>query len=300
VISTTSFVVDWLERTKEPRVYQVFDSVCNLINEFGEIISLVSKQIGSGPFSIIVDNPMESFQAFLGGKTRISIIPGGLKLGEFILGTTDIPKWQSKIDVGKINIIFLKEIISDSFLEGLKPVISSTSLFSTLDYSIFTDFTEGQININSRFKNRAKTFGRKLCEGILDDNNDLICTGTRGLAGLGGGLTPAGDDFILGVMFANIMMFNENKSKRINSEIVIEASPLTTTLSISWLISAAKGEFDMKWHDLFEAIKKQEIHHVYLGMKEIFTHGSTSGSDAIAGFISLLYFYFNHPNYSNN
>ncbi|MBT4003685.1 MAG: DUF2877 domain-containing protein, partial [Chloroflexi bacterium] len=92
----------------------------------------------------------------------------------------------------------------------------------------------------------------------------------------------------------------ENKSKRINSEIVIEASPLTTTLSISWLISAAKGEFDMKWHDLFEAIKKQEIHHVYLGMKEIFTHGSTSGSDAIAGFISLLYFYFNHPNYSNN
>ncbi len=288
-------MIEWLKKTNEPRVFQVFDRVCNLINEVGEIISLVSKEIGAGPFSIVADIPGVSFTDFIGEGTIISIHHSNLHLGEITLNTTDTPLWQARYDISEINISFLKELVSSSILAKIKDFSTPNSLFSIFDPSVnLRTLDQFNVNrINSRIFSNAKTNGKILCDGILDNDLEKIQVGTKGLAGLGGGLTPAGDDFLLGIIFSNFLLYGVSESLIINREILRTASPLTTTLSRSWLIAAVKGEFDMKWHDLLEALSDQNIDNILIILKTISTHGHTSGSDAIAGFIYMLISYFN-------
>jgi hypothetical protein len=41
-----------LANTRYPRILHVFDRACNLINERREVLSIVTPQIGNGPFNL--------------------------------------------------------------------------------------------------------------------------------------------------------------------------------------------------------------------------------------------------------
>ena len=50
--STTDYVLTWLDTARQPHVLQVFDRACNLIDSEGRVISLVTPEIGNGPFNL--------------------------------------------------------------------------------------------------------------------------------------------------------------------------------------------------------------------------------------------------------
>lgn len=106
------------------------------------------------------------------------------------------------------------------------------------------------------------------------------------LAGLGIGLTPAGDDFLMGAMYAAWMIHPQELAKNITEEIADIAVPLTTSLSGAWLRSAAKGEAGELWHEFFDALIEDK--NIYLPMSKILSVGETSGSDALAGFLETI------------
>src|SRR5690606_7025438 len=97
---------------------------------------------------------------------------------------------------------------------------------------------------------------------------------TSKLAGLGIGLTPAGDDFLMGAIHAAWMIHPQEVAKNISKEIANIAVPLTTSLSGAWLKSASKGETGELWHDFFEALIKDE--NIFLPMSKILSVGETS------------------------
>ena len=73
-----------------------------------------------------------------------------------------------------------------------------------------------------------------------DMPNCLTCT--RKLAGLGAGLTPAGDDFILGAVLAAWIIHPQEEARVLAEELTKTAAVLTTSLSATWLRSAGKGQ----------------------------------------------------------
>jgi hypothetical protein len=117
---------------------------------------------------------------------------------------------------------------------------------------------------------------QQLLAGIGDGRLDDIRHGAFSLAGLGGGLTPAGDDILMGVIYGLWVWRPEREWIRL---IVETAVPLTTTLSAAFLRAAGDGEATSHWHNLLSG-KKSAI-------DQILTIGESSGRDAWAGFARL-------------
>jgi hypothetical protein len=109
--------------------------------------------------------------------------------------------------------------------------------------------------------------------------------GGKLLAGLGGGLTPAGDDFLTGVMLWAWLTHLEPQGfcRRL-----FEASAARTTmLSAAFLRSAAEGECSAAWHDLLAALDGGPEQQLAEAVASVLSFGHTSGADALAGFVGM-------------
>jgi hypothetical protein len=107
--------------------------------------------------------------------------------------------------------------------------------------------------------------------------------GARQLAGLGGGLTPAGDDFLAGLMLGAWLIHPQPSSL---CQVLIRAAvPHTTVLSGAMLRAAARGEFSAHWHELLAALAAGGTSRIARATRRALAHGATSGGDALAGFL---------------
>jgi hypothetical protein len=107
-------------------------------------------------------------------------------------------------------------------------------------------------------------------------------------AGLGQGLTPAGDDFLLGAILAAWIIHSTGVAKSLVEEIANAAAPLTKSLSAAWLRSAGRGEVGIWRHDFFKSLISCDPASNQKAMDKILAVGETSGADALAAFISVF------------
>jgi hypothetical protein len=104
------------------------------------------------------------------------------------------------------------------------------------------------------------------------------------LTGLGAGLTPAGDDFILGAIYAAWIIHPPEIASVLAERITNAAAPLTTSLSAAWLRSAGSGEAGMLWHAFFESLLAGNQVEIQYQIARLLSVGASSGADALAGF----------------
>jgi hypothetical protein len=107
-----------------------------------------------------------------------------------------------------------------------------------------------------------------------------VAAAARQLAGLGYGLTPAGDDYLVGVMTALWLLGDRDTA----SIIARSAAPRTTTLSAAFLTAAARGQFAEPWHRLARTLAAQCALECATAARRIAAIGASSGRDALAGF----------------
>jgi len=254
-ISITDNVKNWLANYHQPKILHIFDEACNLINENKEVLSIVSSEIGNGPFNLVIEDNV-LFTKHLDVNSKISIEDKQLRIGDLAISFAyaqlwnPLPKWEV-------------------LRKNKNEIINRLSLL--------------QIDIENE---SILQFSNSLTQAIIEADITPIKSITPKLAGLGIGLTPAGDDFLMGAMHATWMIHSKSDAKKITEEIANVAVPLTTSLSGAWLRSAAKGEAGELWHEFFDALIKDD--NVYLPMSKILSVGETSGSDALAGFFSVI------------
>ena len=103
------------------------------------------------------------------------------------------------------------------------------------------------------------------------------------LAGLGPGLTPAGDDFLAGIMLW--LWCAVPAPEALCRAIVERAAPRTNRLSAAFLRSAAAGECGVAWHRLLRVLAPPPVGGLAVAVRAVLRHGHTSGADALAGFL---------------
>jgi hypothetical protein len=277
-ISTISISPDgraWLENSRKPRVLHVFEHACNLINERREVLSVVTSQIGEGPFNLVIEDSV-LFSDHLNVQSPISIRADQLNLGDLTVGMADAELWSARPDWEKLHA--RKDVILGQLMPN-----------RIADYQA--------IGLDTRFATNAHRYSTtanlqalisNLSAALAMANIPSALTLTSQLAGLGIGLTPAGDDVILGALYAGWLMHPCEVALVIAQKISEAASPLTTSLSAAWLRSAGKGEAGVLWHRLFRALIAADHARVEESLGEIRAVGETSGADALAGFLSVL------------
>lgn len=261
-LSLAPHAKDWLEFSHDPRILHVFDCACNLINECGEVLSIVTRQIGNGPFNLVVENEVHFFDE-LNLESLVSISSTQLTLGNLNIHITNTNLWNPRPDWEMLNtkadeiLHQIKQLpITNYQKHDISPI--PQSLISTLPSALANADVFSSRRISSQ------------------------------LAGLGIGLTPSGDDFLMGAMYAAWIIHPPEVASILAREIANTAIPLTTSLSAAWLRSAAKGEAGIRWHDFFDALVSTSVLRVHETMKDILAIGETSGADALAGFTGVF------------
>lgn len=106
------------------------------------------------------------------------------------------------------------------------------------------------------------------------------------LLGLGPGLTPAGDDVLVGRLLAwHAGLVSVSEPTGAIDRLLVSAEPRTNRLSLAFLRAAAAGECSQPWHGLWSALgpgsrSRAEAIRVILGT------GQTSGAAAFWGFLT--------------
>lgn len=256
VISYAPEISQWLANTRQLQVLHIFDRACNLVNEKREVLSIVTTGIGDGPFNLVVAD-FGSFLDSLKSDSAVTISGGQLVVEDLLFSTAGIecwhpiPDWESlRADRGKI-------VDRLSALSIPKPHLPE-SLTSGLAFHV----AKGDIS-----------------------SSKIIASQ---LAGLGMGLTPAGDDYILGALYAGWVIHSEENAQKLGNIIAKTTAPLTTSLSAAWLRAAGKGEAGIRWHEFFYALISSNPCQIQYTIDNILAAGATSGADALAGFIDTL------------
>ena len=87
-LSVNNDVNDWLISSHQPRILHVFDQACNLINEHKEVLSVVTPQIGNGPFNLVLEDEI-LFSNHLTAKSQVFILDNQLLIGDLIINMED-------------------------------------------------------------------------------------------------------------------------------------------------------------------------------------------------------------------
>lgn len=257
-------VNDWLANTRHPRILHIFDRACNLINEHEEVLSIVTPKIGNAPFNLVIEADV-LFSDYLNLQSPVTCLASQIHLGGLTITTADAKLWNPCPNWDELH-----SKREDVLLQTYEIASSQTVLYA------MTGMTNSPNSPVSSLSHTLITLDIPMAKHL-----------TSQIAGLGIGLTPSGDDFLMGALYAAWIIHPQTKAKVLASEIANTAAQLTTSLSAAWLKSAGRGEVGMLWHNLFNSLILP-VPDLESSVSQILSTGETSGADALTGFIGTL------------
>ena len=107
------------------------------------------------------------------------------------------------------------------------------------------------------------------------------------LIGLGPGLTPSGDDFLVGYL-AGLDAAADPARPALAAGIVEAAPARTTAISASMLRHAAGGEYAERLHEVVGALCTGRADRITRAVDRAMAYGATSGVDTVVGLFAAL------------
>lgn len=265
------------------RVHSTFKRTINLISNENNLITLATSENSLMPYSLTTS--AQDFTCFkdLVDET-VHVIGNELLIGDALciclnkgkVGSTLLHVQSSPKD----HACFLENV--QFFADCFKSKHALGSFFLSNSASSFEKALQEQLVL------KAKAF----CEAIASDNDAQAIAHGQSLMGLGIGLTPSGDDYLVG--FFAVMFSDPNKCKsfeKIATGIVKAAPNYTNIISATYLQSAARQRLKTEIHNLVQSVyvcKKPDI-ECYLN--QLLKIGSTSGTDIAKGMLDAFFLY---------
>ena len=263
-------------------VHSVFRSAVNLSPaKESNLLTLVTSSEADLPQGIRVDTP-EDF-SFESGALRAGE-PAAcrdelLRFGPLTIGLRGARRWKCD-------------------LPSLQADLTDPSV-ATAWQSVWDALNARQVQLNAEIiaqdllRSDATLRAGAAMRGLLDATrrtDPAAPASVRPLIGLGSGLTPSGDDLLVGYL-AGLWCAVRNSRERTQfvtglGETVIRLSHLTNAISRTYLTHAARGQVSSRLADLAEAICRGENSDRLLTAAESAMQvGHTSGMDAVTGLL---------------
>jgi hypothetical protein len=259
------------------RTLSVFRRVCVVQFASEALVALVVPEVGNGPLNVVVEGSPGDWSALQPG------MPVGLQGGRFHLGGLEVsldraavwepcPDWE-RLRVFSGTVLGRLEHLT-ARVRDQSPADSLLALVGGASRAV----PGGQSAVHARARRAADA----MWMGWSGDEAQLSA-GAAQLAGLGGGLTPAGDDLLVGAMLCSWLAHSD--PRRFCGTVLEACSQRTTVLSAAFLRSAAAGECNASWHRLLAALACGSDEQLDSAVRGVLSFGHTSGADALAGFL---------------
>jgi hypothetical protein len=265
------------------RVLHVFREVCNLTDSKGNILTLCLDPRQMTSFSIALEHPwwLDDLLHYLDADSPLAIAPGRIELGPLEIVVASPARWSSRPDWPSI-----RSRISHSKhrLDEIGAILRSQTDPESLA-AVHSALTCRQDQCAGHWWETALEAVQALLRGLRSLDPDQLRLGASRLAGLGPGLTPSGDDFLIGSMHAIWSYKKPGEAHALCSHISEAATPRTNVFSAAHLRAAARGEAAAQWQNLLTLLSEPALHGLVPATKALLAQGHTSGQDALSGFL---------------
>jgi len=246
-------------------LHSTFEKVKNFVSS-DRLISVVSSQVGAGPNLIISDYFLtRSFK-------QITVKDNKLFFGEFEYDFDNGIKYSSNLHIQKIDYDFFRYV--SEIPQRYSDLLDFDSLFFLLKEKYFP----------------KTVFQKNFFQYAYDNTRDLsienISNVVAKMKGLGIGLTPSGDDFNAGIIYAlHIIKIFIKKDLSDIIETCYQNSLGKNKISNAFLYYSYKNMYFSDFKNFLNNLGKYECGYY---LQKLLSHGHTSGSDLLAGFILTI------------
>ncbi|MGD8553305.1 MAG: DUF2877 domain-containing protein [Anaerolineales bacterium] len=280
-VSISENINDWLLQASHLHVLHATEKVINLFTDTGKLVSLVPRSVGNGPHNIVV--PIKRFDSPPTTQDPVTWNGSAINVDGFTVELSTASTWKAEPDWPVI------QASRDRIQQAVPQLVDQLRIW-TPDWGVLSLLGEHEsspMSINRHFVDALVEPGRAVVSGLQQTDLDRTVAGALDIAGVGTGLTPAGDDFLSGVMLACWAGFCDPEMLPHLPLIALRAGQKTTPISAAYLASAAKGQFGVIWHLLLEHIIQRDTQQTTRIMKQIVRIGHNSGAYTLTGFLRL-------------
>jgi len=262
---------------KTGHVLAVFERACALRMSGGQVVALVEDGIGNGPLNVVLGSGAAGWTGGLQVGGTVQWDGARLRIGPWALALDSAPTWEPRPDWDRLR--GRRQAVARRLADLRRLALTAAPPDSLL--ALLSPLPEGTPDPVLAAAAGALP---ALRAGWQGSQSQLRRAAGR-LAGLGRGLTPAGDDFLSGLLLWAWLAHPE--PQRFGAVLLEEAAPRTTTYSAALLQAAARGGCNVAWHRLLAALDQGPPTAVAQGVQDVLAYGHTSGADTLAGFLWL-------------
>lgn len=259
------------------RVHSVFERVVNVENACGDLLTIAARDLDDAPRTLVVDA-----QRFAGGGVRVGdfatacpdapvffVGPYALRLDAARAWNATLPRYPA-VDVPlRRNVARVRARIAEAYRtsfagDGAQPSGLARAAMILLD-------------------RRAAALG----VALRRHDPAAAVTAGRAMLGLGPGLTPCGDDFLVG-LFAVLHMAGSpcGHLRRVCGAIAADARQRTNAISAAALDTAARGHVRQSIVLLIGALLGARREPLPDALSRVLAIGSTSGAAIARGVVA--------------
>ncbi len=288
---------DWIHNQEQDgEIHSIFKSSINIINDEGKLIPILVASKPMTPFSIKLKNGLnfEHLNIAIGEKgifTKDSFESKNINIS-YDKSIT----WDNRINLIanmdtyeniELKLSLIKEFIGDMGNQnGIYKLMQFIpgDIFGVKEVDIVD---QSQLFIKERFIN--------FIDGFTSHDIEMINTFSKKVIGFGPGLTPSMDDFLSGMMIANLYIshylhLNIEDAYKLNAEMVKDIDNMTTLVSEDMLKSASVGEANEDIRNLMiSLIGTSKDKNLYDLLVRVISFGHSSGTDILCGIYTGSY-----------
>lgn len=272
-------------------IISVFDKVINIMTERG-LFAIQESSIPITPFTIFLDKSFSIKDLRLEPNDKVSFRNGFISTGELVFSMENAEVVDTTIKhliddtIFRTKINWLIDILSSILVNGLGNNQNKSGL---LDLSVHIHLKDNYISVDDNY------FKTNLLNYLKDKfhKKDAFSaefpTELASLVGLGDGLTPSFDDFLVGLL--SILKFVECKSDKLQSledslsRIIRSNLSTTTVVSSAFLESAIENQFSQPLLNFYNSIIDFDGDNIKKALEDITRIGHSSGVDSLNGIL---------------
>ena len=148
----------------------------------------------------------------------------------------------------------------------------------------------GVHGLGLEFAGMAGRAARRLCDAAIRDDASAVARAAAGLAGLGPGLTPSGDDLLAGFVAAwtlvgDALAVDHAARARVTGAVLAGAARGASPLGRIWLEHACRGELLEPMTRFIATLLAPAARGLDAAVRDALAIGSSSGTDWMVGFL---------------
>jgi hypothetical protein len=261
-------------------VHSIFNRTVNIQSlDNGELYTIACHEIDNGPNTLVIQvdcfntiNLEINDHVYAEGEILYIANKLAITIDKFALWESVLPNYPQNVETLNRNLTKMRDYIDNHGISGgIKKSINS--------------YTPFEIELSRMLEERTGSLLAELSNNRISEAIDNAIK----LVGLGPGLTPSGDDYLVGLFAVlNVQQSPCHPLKEFCNEVVKLAKPLTNDISYMALQKASIGKVRESIISLLNTILNGTEEDLILSLNKVLKIGSSSGTDIALGMVAGL------------